>query len=165
MAKLRSAVPRKFIRTQVGIQLVEMVIAVALSGVFVVLLTGMLAQTMSLSVASQNQIIAGAIADELVEQIQSGYLTSGVSVSFPESATTGRLQLDPANESYGTFLNGTFDPSRQWTVASGNQFKGNVQVTVTGTNPRIFTVVVNYPVDGGTKTISRFACQWTNGAF
>lgn len=146
-------------RSNSGINLLEMVVAIALSGVFVVMLSGMLAQTLALSVASQNQIIAGAIADQLVEQIQCSYRTTSQDV-----VVNPDLQLDLAADLYGTYNGGA-----RWTDANGNQFKGSVKISggdslFDNLPCKIFDVTVTYHSDnGGLKTVTRKAFTFDSG--
>lgn len=142
-------------RSARGIQLLEMVVAVGLSGVFVVLLSGMLAQTLSLSTASQNQILAGAIADGLVERLQSGAWNYAASQTVPD------FPLDVQTQSFGTFNLGD-----RWLQGTGNQFAGTVTVTLRAgsADPTIYDVRVEYPSNGGTKALLRTATYWPNGA-
>lgn len=166
-------------RSAKGIQLVEMVVAVSLSGVFVVLLSGMLAQTLALSSASQNQIVASAIADQVVEQIQHhGYLCGQGDVGM--SSTVGpldsslqinpSLQLDLSTNSYGTYKQGgTFDQSLRWTDTSGNWFRGNLLIEPFPergtTSDTTYTVTVSFPSENGSmKSIKRTTTFMPNGA-
>jgi hypothetical protein len=151
-------------RSARGIQLLEMVIAVGLSGIFVVLLTGMLSQTLSLSTSSQNQIIAGAIADQLAEQIQSGNFVPPqqleTPITFPDQSglPNGPCQLDVAREIYGVFNGGT-----RWQATTGNQFRGTLAFKKLN-NGCTYLITVTYPSSGGQKQLTRLASYWTYGA-
>lgn len=153
-------------RSARGIQLVEMLVAVGLSGVFVVLLSGMLSQTLGLSSASQNQILAGATADQIVELIQH----QNMSGNLAETSPNPTYQLDVNKDAYGIISNGTLDLSKRWTDTQGNQFKGTVTVESTRTNIdnlpcTTYNVIVSYPAEtGGTKTVTRTTCVFDDGA-
>ncbi|HEY9731284.1 MAG TPA: hypothetical protein V6C89_05195 [Drouetiella sp.] len=152
-------------RNQRGIQLVEMLVAVGLSGIFVVLLSGMLSQTLSLSTASQNQIVAGAIADQIIELIQHQNLSGNVAQTSPNP----NYQLDVNKDAYGILSNGAIDLSKRWTDTQGNQFQGNIVVesardTLDSLPCTTYKVTVSFPSEsGGTRTVVRNSCIFDNG--
>ncbi|RTL45154.1 MAG: hypothetical protein EKK48_03605 [Candidatus Melainabacteria bacterium] len=153
-------------RSARGIQLVEMLVAVGLSGIFVVLLSGMLSQTLRFATASENQILAGATADQIVELIQHQNLSGNLAETSPNPT----YQLDVNRDAFGIFSNGSLDLSKRWTDTSGNQFKGTVTVQSTRTALdnlpcTIYNVVVAYPSEtGGTKSVTRTTCIFDDGA-
>ncbi len=150
-----------------------MVIAVGLSGVFVVLLSGMLGQTLALSTASQNQIIAGSIADQVVEQLQHHGCIMSDTLGMPLSNNlhiNPDLQLDMVKNSFGTFTkDGLYDQSIRWTDGNGNYFRGDVTIqpfpASVPTVDTTFNVSVDFPSEnGGTKSVKRITTYFVNGA-
>jgi hypothetical protein len=143
-----------------GQSLVEMAIAIGLSGFLVLMLSGMLSQTMLLSTTSQNELIAAQAAEELLENarvmtysqitnlISTSVITPGQSINFIVNAngTTSQTQLRPTSMpvqldlTNATTVYGEVNPSSsslvntatRWVPGFGNYFLGTATETVTG---------------------------------
>jgi hypothetical protein len=174
--------------------LVEVVVAVGLSGIFVALITGMLSQNLALTTASQNQLIAGSAAELLIEnaKITPYTVLSSFATNYPEPITLlvnldqqGQplppvrqlpLQLDLTSTTsvYGTVnpFSGQSNPAAQWNQSTGNYFRGSATETfanamsITGLASVLITVKVTYVDISSTssKTTTRTAVVFANGA-
>jgi hypothetical protein len=138
-----------------------MAIAIGLSGFLILMLSGMLSQTLLVSTASQNELIAAQAAEELLEnarvmtysQITTlsnspyNYITIGQPITFVVNQTqTGetmpQLRLIPVqlNLASNTPAYGEVNPSSttlvnagaKWGPGFGNFFSGTATETITG---------------------------------
>jgi hypothetical protein len=129
-----------------------MVISIALSGIFVVLLTGMLSQTLQFSTNSQNELIAANAAELLIENARSmpysqlSIFATGLPVTMQVNSPDGTLpptirplpvQLNLADTTtvFGEVngLNGSIQPTGQWQIgppSMGNYFRGIATETI-----------------------------------
>jgi len=169
--------------------LLEMVVAVGLSGVFVCLLSGLLSQTLALSSASQNQLIAINSAEVLLEnakvtpfsvlQQQAGQPPIQLVVNLDQAGSTFPairsipVQLDLTNpiNIYGTVngATGIVNASNQWVLNKGNYFRGaatlQVQDAVVPNDYLQITVTVTYSDSfGASSSVTRSAYVFQNGA-
>ena len=148
-------------RNASGQGLVEMAIAIGLSGFLVLMLSGMLSQTLLVSTTSQNELIAAQAAEELLEnarvmtysQITTlasaplNYITIGQPITFVVNQTqTGEtmpsIRLAPVqlNLVNATPVYGEVNPSSttlvntgaKWGPGFGNFFSGTATETITG---------------------------------
>jgi type II secretory pathway pseudopilin PulG len=144
-------------RNENGQALVEMLIAIGLSGVLVLMLSGMLSQTLLVSTVSQNELIAAQAAEELLENartmtyteisnlISQSYITVGQPMTFVVNLTQtaqplliirqAPVQLDLTNT---VVVFGEVNPSStllvnanaKWGPGFGNMFSGTATETV-----------------------------------
>jgi len=158
-----------------GVSLVEMAVAIGLSSMFILLLSSMLAQTLRISTATQNELIASSAAEILLENaklipyeklngssalvLDKNYelVVNKKASSFSDfPARTLPIQIDliDNNTIFGSVdaTQGNFDTSRKWTETSGNHFRGTAVETltdatgVTGGLPAVeITVKITYP--------------------
>jgi hypothetical protein len=135
-----------------------MCVAIALSGFLVLMLSGMLSQTLVLSTVSQNQLIAAHAAEELLENAR--VMTYGEVTTLVNASTikldqpitflvngdgtpsqTGlrptsmpvQLDLTDPNTVYGEVnpsSPGTINASAKWLPGFGNYFRGTATETV-----------------------------------
>ncbi len=158
-------------RSQQGLYLLEMVVAIGLSGIFVLLISGMLSENLSLVTASQNQLIAGSAAELLIENAKAtpyvnllGFISSSPSSTLVvnldqqgQPLPTVRqlpVQLDLVSNSnvYGSVnpFSGQIDSTAQWNQSVGNYFRGLATETfsdataLTGVPSVLITVTVSY---------------------
>ena len=144
-------------RRQQGQALVEAVVAVGLSGFFVLVLSGMLSQTLVTSTTSQNELIAANAAELLLENartityaeydqlISSGTISLNSPIQFQVNLTGNgdptapqirlvpvQLNLTDPAAPIGAVnpLTGLFNNANAWSGASGNYFKGLAQEIV-----------------------------------
>lgn len=168
------------LRLCAGFTLVEMVVAVGVSSIFVLMLASLLSQTMIVSNNVQKQLYATAIAEAAIENaknapfaVLSNYLNAGTQTlnlySDNNSASVPRLpplQFDllKTDTVFGAInpLTGQYIDSAKWTSTSGNFFRGTVKETVsdakglTAMDSVKVDVEVSYDVGGKeTKRISR----------
>lgn len=141
-----------------GQALVEMVIAIGLSGLFVLMLSAMLSQTLLLSSTSQNELIAAHAAEELLENARTiPYKQYEMSIPLNQPivflmnldgspfSTSLRsnmpVQLDLMNSTtvYGEVNPSAallVNPATKWVPGFGNYFPGTATETVSsGTFP------------------------------
>jgi hypothetical protein len=151
-----------------GTTLVEMVVAVGLSGIFVLLLSGMVSQTMLVSMSGQNQLIATNAAEvvlenarvlgynELQEAAQQNILPIGMTIPLMMNKTsaqngpyvrTAPVQLDLFDQTSYVIPEiggptGVANPIYWWTPTMGNFFHGTGSITMVDGTP--FTIVPSY---------------------
>lgn len=172
--------PVKTLRNLCGFTLVEMVVAVGVSAVFVLMLASLLSQTMIVSNNVQKQIYATAIAEAAIENakntpfaVLSGYVNSGTqTINLYSDNNVGSVPRVPAlqfdllktDTVFGAVnpLTGQFSDTAKWTSTSGNFFRGSVKETVsdakglTAMDSVKVDVEVSYDVGGKESTkISR----------
>jgi len=163
-----------------GFTLVEMVIAVGVSAVFVLMLASLLAQTLRVSSNLQDQLYAVAVAEVAIENAKStpfGVLNSYAGTGKQElkvnldnsPSVVPRLppiQIDLTSLAtvYGAVdANiGQVEPVKKWTAENGNFFRGRVEETITNIKDKLgfdaveVVVDVSYSIGGKeSKRISR----------
>jgi type II secretory pathway pseudopilin PulG len=158
-------------RARVGQSLLELVIAIALSGFLITMLSGMLAQTMSFSNTTQNDLIAEATVEELVDNAR----------LLPYSALTIMPATDvPVNAISGTELYPSFRPlpaqlsfvdtSTSWTQSTNFLKDSTATETISDASGLTgiagsyqITIALTYPAQTGKKTITRSVFAYPNG--
>ena len=163
-----------------GFTLAEMVVAVGVSAVFVLMLSSLLAQTLSVSSNLQDQLYAVAVAEVAIENAKStpfGVLNSyaglgkqELKVNLDNSPSSVprlppiQLDLTSLDTLYGAVdaKVGQIEPDRKWTIESGNFFHGRVEETITNIKDKLgfdavqVVVDVSYTIGGKeSKRISR----------
>ncbi len=129
--------------------LVEMVVAVAVSSIFILLLASLLSQTMAVSSNVQKQLYATAIAEAAVENaknapfaVLTNYVNSGTQTLnlYSENNVANVPRLPPlqfdllkTDTVFGAInpLTGQISDLSKWTLTNGNFFKGSIKETIT----------------------------------
>ncbi len=154
-----------------GMSLVESVVAIGLSGIFVVMLSGMLSQTIQLMRTSQDELIAVKAAELLIENAKTTpferlqelslspqpfkLLVNLPNTSSPPEVRKFPVQLDMSNNQkvFGTVdgNSGSVNSANRWTFPGGNYFDGEAieeitdSTTATSNLPSfLVTVTVSY---------------------
>jgi hypothetical protein len=156
MQRSRHIRRRALKRTSTGIHLVEMVVAVGLSGIFIAVLSGMLSENLRIGTTTTNDLIANQILDELEENtLNTPYetlknnlpgTTQLVVVAENESQAAQQktqalrkipLQQNLAHTSiiWGAVdpITGQFDINNRWIAGRGNFFRGTASQTIEDT--------------------------------
>jgi hypothetical protein len=167
MINLRRRGKQLVTREASGQALVEMAVAIGLSGFLVLMLSGMLSQTMLVSTASQNELIAAYAAEELLENARvmtydeiTNFIPLGQPISFVVNATgtASQTQLRPTSMpvqldlTSTTIVYGEVNPSNtllvntgaKWGPGFGNIFSGTATETV---KPFKAGSLVGYEID------------------
>lgn len=147
--KVRRNIGRRSKRSRSGMQLIELVFAVGLSGFLTAVLGASIAQLVRQATVTQNQLVASTIAQEVLDRLRATKFDNlstvppgqqdvvvNADISSPTSDVTLHrpLMIDAKNLT--------------WKGSSGvgqiptNQFRGKVQITVS-----------DFPDAGDTKTI------------
>lgn len=157
-------------RTSSAQSLLEMVIAIAMSGFFIALLSGMLSQTLTFSNTSQDDLIAQAAADLLVENARNvpypvwslgtaTFVMNKLTASdVGENPRNFPVQLDftdPTNSNWATVTNFLKNATVTETVADGQP--------VTGLSSYQIDISVQYPVSSGKKSLNRTIYVFEDG--
>lgn len=171
--------PRR-LRFCFGFTLVEMVVAIGVSSIFILLLASLLSQTMTVSSNVQKQLYATAVAEAAIENakntpysILADYVDAGsqtLNLYSDNNVTTvprvPPMQFDLLNSDtvFGTInpLTGQVSDAAKWTLTTGNFFRGSVKETisdakgVTAVDSVKVDIEVSYDVGGKeSKKISR----------
>lgn len=128
--------------------LAEMVVAVGLSGFFVLTLAGLLGQTLGVTTNIQKQLYAVAIAELAIENARNtpfnvlqSYSSKGTQVLNLYSENSGgsvprllpiQFDLSKNDVVYGAVnpLLGGFNADNRWTPNTGNFFRGRLEETI-----------------------------------
>ncbi len=131
-----------------GISLVESVVSVGLSGIFIIMLSTMLAQTLQLMRANQDELTAISAAELLLENAKTttysdlkALASSGTpfilqinkeTTSSPLRIHPVQLNLEDVNKIYGAIdgNSGTLNQAKKWSISSGNYFDAEASETV-----------------------------------
>ncbi|MDX2107649.1 MAG: type II secretion system protein [Candidatus Melainabacteria bacterium] len=163
-----------------GMSLVESVVAIGLSGIFVVMLSNMLAQTMQLMRTSQDELIAVKAAELLIEnakttpyerlqQLSAEPQPFKFVVNLPDANSFPDLrripvQLDLTNNQkiFGAVdgNTGTVNLASKWSLPGGNYFDGEAteeisdSTTTTSNFPSfLVTVTVGFKAPNADKNV------------
>ena len=155
-------------KRQSGTTLVEMVVAVGLSGIFVLLLSGMVSQTMLVSMSGQNQLIATNAAEVILEnarvlsydELQAAQVNAPLGQAIPlimNTTSTGQInllrsapvQLDLVDTTIYVIPEvggptGVSNSIYWWTPTMGNFFHGTATVTIADGTP--FTIAPSWKI-------------------
>lgn len=151
------------LRRQFAFTLVEMVVAVGVSSIFILMLASLLSQTMVVSNNVQKQLYATAIAEAAIENakntpyaVLSSYVNAGTQTMnlYSDNNVANVPRLPPlqfdllkVDTVFGAInpLSGQISDTGKWTLTNGNFFKGSVKETIT--DAKSLTAIESVKVD------------------
>ncbi len=163
-------------RKQSGAYLLETLVVITMTSIFILLISSLLSQVMRISTQAQNEFITASLAEVLIENsratpysVLSNPLyqntTYNVAINLPDTASYFPLRTIPAQLNlnddktiYGAIegTTGQLRLSEKWTPSSGNFFRGKATIKIenstaltSGLNSVKVTVTVSYYNDSG----------------
>lgn len=145
--------PEKFRRDRKGFQLVELLITVFVISIFMAAITDALARTYMLSSASQNQVFAATIAQELIDIARNtGYSTLS-SPTNSDDAWHPVAVYGPPESNQPSYLPRSLMISGSTTAAQSNVFRGTVRQKLTnqGNGQLKLAIEVSWPAENSSS--------------
>ncbi len=171
----------EYMKRTSGMSLVESVVAIGLSGIFTVILATALAQTLQITRASQDELLAIKTAELIIENAKATpyetfkNLTGSTQkflVNIPDTSSPPiirnapvQLDLESTNKVFGTVNgnSGTVSSNQKWTKSSGNYFDAEAYEDIsdsTASTSNLDSVLISVTVNFKSTNAGSAATQY-----